>query len=83
MPWRGRRLWAPLLGPGKRPAFVPVPTGLALAGLRTFERLGVTVPFRSDSLVSMLHGNPDPRLAPDCLGVRLRPLTPAVLRGEA
>jgi NADH dehydrogenase len=60
---------------GKRPAFAPVPVGLVLAGLRTIEALGLTLPFRSDSLVSMTHGNPDPRLDGEVLGVTLQPLS--------
>lgn len=68
---------------GRRPVFVPVPSGLVLAGLRAVESLGLTLPFRSDSLVSMLHGNPDPGLTAEVLGVPLQPLTAATLRGEA
>ncbi len=68
---------------GRRPLFVPVPIGAMLATLRTFESLGLTLPFRSDSLVSMLYGNPDPGLTLETLGVRLRALTAASLRGEA
>lgn len=68
---------------GKRPAFLPAPPGLVLAALRASEAVGVVLPFRSDSLVSMLHGNPDPQLASDVLGVPMRALTPETLRGTA
>ena len=60
--------------------FVPAPPGLALAGLRTLEAGGLHLPFRSDSLVSMLHTNPSPQLSPEVLGVRLRPLDVHTLR---
>jgi NADH dehydrogenase len=66
---------------GRKPLFVPVPTNAALAGLRALESIGLTLPFRSDSLVSMLHGNPDPGLSEEVLGVRLRSLSVATLRG--
>jgi nucleoside-diphosphate-sugar epimerase len=59
---------------GRRPRFVSVPSGLALAGLRTVEGAGLSLPFRSDSLVSMLNVNPAPNLAIEVFGVRLRPL---------
>lgn len=65
----------------RRPMFVPTPAPALLAGLRAVESLGVTLPFRSDSLVSMLHGNPDPRLSDEVLGVTLRPLAAETLRG--
>jgi nucleoside-diphosphate-sugar epimerase len=68
---------------GRLPVFFPVPTGLVLGGLVLAESMGLTLPFRSDSLVSMLHGNPEPGLTPEVLGVPLRPLSPATLRGES
>ena len=43
-------------------------------GLRVLEAAGLQLPFRSDSLVSMLYGNPAPGLATEVLGVPLRPL---------
>ena len=59
-------------GAGKPARFVPAPAGLALAGLRALEAAGLTPPFRSDSLIGLLHGNPAPGLAPEVLGIRLR-----------
>jgi nucleoside-diphosphate-sugar epimerase len=59
---------------GRRARFLPAPPPLALAGLRALEAAGLSLPFRSDSLVSMLHGNPAPGLAREVLGVALRPL---------
>ncbi len=64
---------------GRRPRFVPVPTAIALAGLRTLEGLGLVLPFRSDSLVSMLNSNPAPGLSAEVLGVRLRRLDAGTL----
>lgn len=43
---------------GKRIVFVPVPYGLALAGLRSAERLGLKTRLRSDSLVSLVNQSP-------------------------
>jgi nucleoside-diphosphate-sugar epimerase len=57
----------------RRPRFVPAPPALVLPGLRTLEAAGIQLPFRSDSLISMLHTNPAPGLAGEVLGVRLRP----------
>jgi NADH dehydrogenase len=75
-----RRVLEVIASAARRPArFVPVPAGLALAGLRALEGIGLTLPFRSDSLVSMLNSNPDPGLGPEVLGVRLRPLDPRTL----
>ena len=64
---------------GRRARFLPVPPRLALAGLRALEAAGLSLPFRSDSLVSMLAGNPAPQLAREVLGVALRPLDAGTL----
>ena len=64
---------------GRRARFLPVPPRLALAGLRALETAGLSLPFRSDSLVSMLAGNPAPQLAREVLGVALRPLDAGTL----
>jgi nucleoside-diphosphate-sugar epimerase len=65
---------------GRRARFVPVPPAVALAGLRAIEATGAHLPFRSDSLVSMLHANPAPGLSAEVLGVTLRPFTTRTLR---
>jgi len=65
---------------GARARFVPMPPALAMAGLRTLEAVKLRPPFRSDSLIGMLHGNPTPGLTDDVLGVPLRPFTPETLR---
>ena len=57
---------------GRRARFVPCPPALALAGLRGVEAVGVALPFRSDSLIGMLNGNPSPGLREETLGIRLR-----------
>ena len=45
---------------GRQIKLVSVPGGLVLRGMRLLETLGIPVPFRSDSLVSLL--NPDPHM---------------------
>ncbi len=44
-------------GKGKHPHFISVPSSIALFGLRAFEVVGIRLPFRSDSLVSLLNAN--------------------------
>jgi nucleoside-diphosphate-sugar epimerase len=61
---------------------LPTPPGLALAGLRALESVGLHAPFRSESLTGMLHGNPDPQLTPEVLGVSLRPYDERSLRSR-
>jgi nucleoside-diphosphate-sugar epimerase len=56
-----------------RARFVPVPPALAIAAMRSLEAVGVRLPFRSESLTSMIHVNPSPGLAEEALGVSLRP----------
>jgi len=43
--------------------FVPVPWQLVMAGLKFVEMFGIRPPFRSDSLVGLVHGNPRPENA--------------------
>lgn len=58
---------------------VSLPGALGLAGLRTLEALGLTPPFRSDSLLSLLRPDPDPvRSAPASYGTPFRDLSAAV-----
>jgi len=45
---------------GKNPHFFPVPVGPVLAGLRLAELLHLPTPFKSDSLISLLHQDPNP-----------------------
>lgn len=75
-----RRLLEVLAAVAHVPArFVPVPPDLALAGLRAMEAAGLTPPFRSDSLIGMLYGNPEPRAIDHALGVPLRSFGPESL----
>jgi nucleoside-diphosphate-sugar epimerase len=45
---------------GAAPPFLPVPWRIAWLGLRCAEMLGVTPPFRSDSLLSLIGSDADP-----------------------
>ena len=65
---------------GARARFVPVPPALALAGLGALEAAGLRLPFRRDSLISMLNSNPGLDPPGNVLGVRLRPLSNATLQ---
>jgi nucleoside-diphosphate-sugar epimerase len=44
----------------KNPHFLPLPVWPVLSGLRLAVRLHLPVPFQSDSLISLLHQDPDP-----------------------
>ncbi len=45
---------------GKKPLFVPVPSSLLIAALRSVEAIGLRIGLRSDSIVSLVHPNPSP-----------------------
>ena len=45
---------------GRNPRFISVPGWAQLAGLRGAEFLKISLPFKSDSLVSLLHQDPSP-----------------------
>ena len=45
---------------GRNPRFFSFPGWAALAGLRSAELLNISLPFKSDSLVSLLHQDPSP-----------------------
>jgi nucleoside-diphosphate-sugar epimerase len=64
---------------GRRPRFVRLPWTVAWLGLRTFEALGGTPPFRSDSLVSFVATDSDPLAratdSAERYGVKFRPYT--------
>ena len=58
---------------GLRRVLVPVPSTFMVAPLRVAEMLGVGLPVRSDSVVSLVNANPSPDLnLPDALSVPLR-----------
>lgn len=44
----------------KKPHFFPIPVWPVLSGLRLAELLHLPVPFQSDSLISLLHQDPNP-----------------------
>jgi nucleoside-diphosphate-sugar epimerase len=48
------------LSPGAGTRFVPIPWRIAWLGLRSVEMLGITPPFRSDSLLSLIGSDDDP-----------------------
>jgi nucleoside-diphosphate-sugar epimerase len=68
---------------GRRPRVVRLPWPAAWLGLRTLELVGARPPFRSDSLISLVAADADPRSrATDDAerhGVRFRPYAPAEL----
>jgi nucleoside-diphosphate-sugar epimerase len=45
---------------GKNPHFLPIPVWPVLSGLRLAELLHLPVPFKSDSLISLLNQDPNP-----------------------
>jgi nucleoside-diphosphate-sugar epimerase len=55
-----------------RRTFFPVPWPFVMAGLRAAEVLNVRLPFRSDSLVGLIHGNPTPEICDPPAGVTFR-----------
>ena len=60
-PWPMRDLLAELARrQGRHPRFVPVPWQPVWAGLRLAEMAHVPVPYRSDSVVSLVHQDPKP-----------------------
>lgn len=49
--------------------FIHLPWRVVWAGLALMERLGMRAPFRSDSVVGLVHGNPEPvKLVPEFEG---------------
>ncbi len=66
---------------GRRIILVPVPWRLIWAGLRIAEWFRIPIGLRSDSLVSLIHQNPNPLLnVYEHLGVKCRPFAPSLLR---
>lgn len=52
---------------------LPTPWQLVMAGLRAAEMLNIHTPFRSDSLVGLIHGNPEPVISAPPAGIIFRP----------
>jgi hypothetical protein len=69
-----------VIGDGPRPRMVRLPWRLAWLGLRTLELVGVTPPFRSDSLVGLVAVDADPlsraTAKAERFGVHFRPYAP-------
>jgi nucleoside-diphosphate-sugar epimerase len=62
--------------------FVPTPWQMMWAGLRLAEALKIRTGASSDSLISLVHQNPNPIInAEELLGIDCRPFDGAILRG--
>ena len=74
-PWPFKRLLMEIArGLDKKVKFVPLPWRLLWAGLKTAEACGLRLNFRSDSLVSLMHQNPNPDFSPNAAaGLVCRP----------
>ncbi|MGB7748469.1 MAG: NAD-dependent epimerase/dehydratase family protein [Verrucomicrobiia bacterium] len=61
-------------GLGKKIRFIPLPWWLVWAGLKSAETCELRLNFRSDSLVSLMHQNPNPDFSPNAqAGLVCRP----------
>ncbi len=74
-PWEFRELLLEIArGQGKKIRFFPVPWWLVWAGLKSAETCGLRLNFRSDSLISLMHQNPNPDFSPNAqAGLVCRP----------
>jgi len=61
---------------GKSRRFIPIPWHLAMFGLKAAETVGIHPPFRSDSLIGLIHRNPNLLHASPLYGVVYRPFRP-------
>ncbi|HWD94235.1 MAG TPA: NAD-dependent epimerase/dehydratase family protein [Verrucomicrobiae bacterium] len=77
-PWPFRQILEEIArANGKRISFIPVPWRLIWAPLKIAELAGARLNFRSDSLVSLMHQNPNPSFALQrSLGIPCRPFKP-------
>jgi hypothetical protein len=65
-PWPFKQLLLEIArGLGKKVKFIPLPWRLVWAGLKSAETCGLRLNFRSDSLVSLMHQNPNPDFSPN------------------
>jgi hypothetical protein len=63
-PWQFRQVLEEIArSKGKHLSFVPAPWRLVWAALKCAEMSGLRLDFRSDSLVSLMHQNPNPSFA--------------------
>ena len=74
-PWPFRQLLSEIArGLDKKVKFVPLPWRLVWAGLKTAEACGLRLNFRSDSVVSLMHQDPNPDFSPNAAaGLICRP----------
>jgi len=74
-PWPFKQLLLEIArGLDKKVKFIPLPWRLVWAGLKSAEVCGLRLNFRSDSLVSLMHQNPNPDFAPNAgAGLTCRP----------
>jgi nucleoside-diphosphate-sugar epimerase len=74
-PWTFRQLLAEIgRACGRTPKFVPVPWRPVWAAMKLAESCGLSLPFRSDSLLSLMHQNPRPDFRPNAAaGLVCRP----------
>jgi nucleoside-diphosphate-sugar epimerase len=81
-PWPFKNLLQEIArGLGKQVKFIPLPWRLVWAGLKSAERCGLRLNFRSDSLVSLMHQNPRPDFGPNAAaGLSCRPFQVETLR---
>jgi nucleoside-diphosphate-sugar epimerase len=80
-PWSMRGIVGALAdGAGRMPLVVPVPWRPTFWALRAAERVGRPLPFRSDSLVGLVHADPAPDLS---AAARFRPFGGAAVRDAA
>ena len=74
-PWPFKQLLLEIArGLGKKIRFIPLPWRLVWAGLKSAETCGLRLNFRSDSLGSLMHQNPQPDFSPNAAaGLVCRP----------
>lgn len=77
-PWPFKQLLSSIArGLDKKVHFVPLPWRLVWAGLKAAELLGLSLNFRSDSVVSLVHQNPAPDFSRNSeVGLTCRPFRP-------
>jgi len=64
--------------PVRKARLVPVPWRLAWAGVRSLEAAGVKTKFRSDSILSLVHQNPNPDFSAVPDGIVFRDFAAAI-----
>jgi len=81
-PWPFKKLLQEIArGLGKQPKFIPLPWRFVWLGLKSAEICGLRLNFRSDSLVSLMHQNPQPDFSKNkSIGLDCRPFTPQKLQ---